>query len=205
MVRSGTRAAELVSFEDAVVSFFVDAADMLGVPKSVAAIYGICFASPEPLSFSDINDRLDISSGSISQGLRVLKEVGALKIANGGRAVEQKNGGSDEQSDGDSGAEKASADGISESQLVSISASQRATAHYEPDLELRNLVLRWIEKRLQGQLSAGRSRLQQIIASIPTDRNAGHETLQTRFESLQTWHDKAHSLLPIVKTFLKLT
>jgi len=53
---------------------------MLGVPKSVAAIYGICFASPEPLSFSDVRERLDISAGSISQGLRVLKEVGALKV-----------------------------------------------------------------------------------------------------------------------------
>ena len=61
------------------VSFFVDAADMLGVPKSVAAIYGICFASPEPLGFSEIQERLDISSGSISQGLRVLRNVGALK------------------------------------------------------------------------------------------------------------------------------
>jgi len=49
------------------------------VPKSVAAIYGICFASAEPLSFADIEQRLDVSAGSISQGLRILREVGALK------------------------------------------------------------------------------------------------------------------------------
>jgi len=61
------------------VDFFVDAADLLGVPKSVAAIYGIVFASPEPLSFADIESRLDISKGSVSQGLRVLREVGAVK------------------------------------------------------------------------------------------------------------------------------
>ena len=51
------------------VEFFVKAADLLGIPKSVAAIYGICFASPEPLSFADIEARLDISRGSISQGV----------------------------------------------------------------------------------------------------------------------------------------
>ena len=50
------------------------------MPKSVAAIYGICFASPEPLSFTEVQERLDLSSGSISQGLKVLREVGALKV-----------------------------------------------------------------------------------------------------------------------------
>ena len=78
MLRDG-RAPETVAFEGQVVDFFVDAADLLGVPKSVAAIYGIVFASPEPLSFAEIEARLDLSKGSISQGLRVLKEVGALK------------------------------------------------------------------------------------------------------------------------------
>jgi len=53
---------------------------MLGVPKSVAAIYGIVFASPDPLSFADIEARLDISKGSVSQGLRVLRETGALAV-----------------------------------------------------------------------------------------------------------------------------
>ena len=71
----------MVAFESAVVAYFVDAADILGVPKSVAAVYGICFATPEPLSFSEIDERLDISSGSISQGLRVLRDVGALRLA----------------------------------------------------------------------------------------------------------------------------
>lgn len=61
------------------VDFFVDAAELLGVPKSVAAIYGIVFASPAPLSFAEIESRLDISKGSVSQGLRLLREVGAVK------------------------------------------------------------------------------------------------------------------------------
>lgn len=76
----GSRDAAVVVFEAEVVSFFCDAADLLGVPKSVAAIYGVCFASAEPLSFVDLNERLDISMGSISQGVRVLRDVGALKV-----------------------------------------------------------------------------------------------------------------------------
>lgn len=73
------RPVDQVTFDAAVVDFFVDAAGLLGVPKSVAAIYGIVFASPEPLSFSDIESRLDISKGSISQGLRILRDIGAVK------------------------------------------------------------------------------------------------------------------------------
>ena len=73
------RPASVMEFEKAVVDFFVDAADLLGVPKSVAVLYGIVFASPSPLSFSDIEERVDLSKGSISQGLRVLREMGAIK------------------------------------------------------------------------------------------------------------------------------
>lgn len=81
LVRGGGRHADAVTLDREIVSFFVEAAGLLGIPKSLAAIYGICFASPDPLSFSDIQERLDISAGSISQGIRVLREVGALKVA----------------------------------------------------------------------------------------------------------------------------
>lgn len=80
LVKSQGRSPETVAFEREMVSFFVDAADMFGVPKSVAAIYGICFASANPLSFADISLRLDISQGSISQGLRVLRDMGTIRV-----------------------------------------------------------------------------------------------------------------------------
>lgn len=73
------RPEQMVAFEAGVVDFFVEAAAVLSVPKSVAAIYGILFASPLPLSFAEIEARLDLSKGSISQGLRGLREVGAIK------------------------------------------------------------------------------------------------------------------------------
>lgn len=79
LVLAADRPPGIVAFESSLVAFFVEAAELLGVPRSVAAIYGIVFASPVPLSFADIAARLDISNGSVSQGLRVLREVGALK------------------------------------------------------------------------------------------------------------------------------
>ena len=79
MVVAGARAPQTVAFESDVVDFFVSAAELLGVPKSLAAIYGIVFASPVPLSFADIGARLDLSKGSVSQGLRALREVGAIQ------------------------------------------------------------------------------------------------------------------------------
>lgn len=78
LVLPNGRPPEVVAFEVEVVSYFLDAADLLGVPKSLAAIYGLCFASPEPLSHADLKQRLDISTGSISQGIRFLAGIGAL-------------------------------------------------------------------------------------------------------------------------------
>ena len=62
----------LTPFEEQGISFFVEAAGLMGIPKSVAMIYGVLFGSSEPLSFSDIESKLDISKGSVSQGLRLL-------------------------------------------------------------------------------------------------------------------------------------
>jgi DNA-binding transcriptional regulator GbsR (MarR family) len=83
--RTSARPKCEIRFEREVVRFFVGTADVLGVPKSVAAIYGVIFAAPGPLSFADIERRLKISKGSISQGLRVLRQFGALKVINGER------------------------------------------------------------------------------------------------------------------------
>jgi DNA-binding HxlR family transcriptional regulator len=204
LVRREGRSAEVADFEEQVIGFFIEAADLIGAPKSVAAIYGVCFASPEPLSFSEISERLDISTGSISQGLRVLKEVGALKVADGNQKLT--NGQADTLKSEDTHAEQGRSDvSVSDFQNLNISRDVRGTRspRYEPDLELRKLVLRWIEHRLQAQLRSGSSRLEQLNRSIPKGTNA--KVLRERFGALQTWHDKSHALMPIVKTFLKLT
>lgn len=53
---------------------------VLGVPNSIGAIYGLLFASPQPLCFADIVERLGASKGSVSQGLAFLRQSGAVTI-----------------------------------------------------------------------------------------------------------------------------
>jgi DNA-binding transcriptional regulator GbsR (MarR family) len=165
LVRSEGRPREVVAFEEEVVAFFLDSANLLGVPKSLAAIYGICFASPEPLSFTEVQERLDLSSGSISQGLRILREVGALKV---------------------------------------VKTEMDSREFLTPDLELRKLIQHWLTERLQRQLTAGQGRLQTIEKTLPGGRTPSAKVLRARIKSLQGWHDKASSILPFVRTALKL-
>ncbi|HVZ64209.1 MAG TPA: MarR family transcriptional regulator [Opitutaceae bacterium] len=63
------------------VEFFSEAAQIFGVPPSVGQIYGLLYASPQPLSFTDIVARLGISKGSASQGLQMLRSLGAINAA----------------------------------------------------------------------------------------------------------------------------
>lgn len=68
-----------VEFQRECVAFFSDLVDVLGVPRSVGQIYGLLFASPVPLRFTDIAERLAISRGSASQGLHALRLLGAVR------------------------------------------------------------------------------------------------------------------------------
>lgn len=65
--------------ETEVIAIFVQMTQVLGVPRSLGEIYGLLFATPQPLAFQDIADRLKLSKGSVSQGLRFLRSVGAIK------------------------------------------------------------------------------------------------------------------------------
>lgn len=60
------------------VEFFGEVVQLFGVAPSVGQIYGLLYVSQEPLSFSDIFERLDISKGSVSQGLNLLRSIGAV-------------------------------------------------------------------------------------------------------------------------------
>lgn len=179
LVRSDGRNRELVAFETAVVSFFVDAAEILGIPKSVAAIYGICFASPEALTFSQIQERLDISSGSISQGLRVLREVGALKAT----VDDVTSAASDPE--------------------LPREAKRRDT--YEPDVELRKLVLHYLEQRVEKQLEGGKKRIRAIKLALPHHATADAKRLAARIRALEGWHTKSRALLPLIKGAFRFT
>ena len=75
---------ELDPLERQVVAVFVDGVRVLGLPRSIGEIYGLLFISETPLSLDDLVQRLHISKGSASQGLRMLKSLGAVREAEGG-------------------------------------------------------------------------------------------------------------------------
>ena len=166
VVRADGRLAEVVAFEESVIGFFTDAADMLGVPKSVAIIYGIVFASSEPLSFAQIEARLELSKGSISQGLRVLRSMGAIK---------------------------------------EVSKQSDRVELFTPDMEMRRLIQRFMEQRLQQQLDGGKTRLKTLQRTLPLPLRVDGDVLRGRLNQLQAWHDKARALIPVARTFLKLS
>jgi DNA-binding transcriptional regulator GbsR (MarR family) len=166
LVLPGDRPDEIVAFESEMVAFFVDAAELLGVPKSVAAIYGIVFASPAPLSFAEIEAKLDFSKGSVSQGLRALREIGAIR---------------------------------------EVSTTETRTELFAPDLEMRRLIQRFIEQRLDTQLEQGKKRLGGLKKTAKVFTTGNQKVISERLQKLQRWHDRTRALMPVVKTFLKLT
>ncbi|MBN1403940.1 MAG: hypothetical protein JW942_05680 [Opitutales bacterium] len=74
-----TPTEKLVEWENSMIETFASGGDTLGFPRSVSMIYGLLFCSRDPLSMEDVMQRLSISKGSASQGLRQLTTVGAVK------------------------------------------------------------------------------------------------------------------------------
>lgn len=72
--------ATLAEWEWATIELFVHAAQLIGIPKSMGQIYGLLFCSPKPLPMDAITEGLGISKGSASQGLRTLRQIGAVQI-----------------------------------------------------------------------------------------------------------------------------
>ena len=68
----------LVEWESAIIDLFLNAAQSFGLPKSLGQIYGLLFCKAESLSMNEIMELLNISKGSASQGLRALKQLGAV-------------------------------------------------------------------------------------------------------------------------------
>jgi len=68
----------LTRAQEEVISFFCDGVRVLGLPRSVGEIYGLLFISQEALPLDDLVERLGMSKGSASQGLKFLRNLGAI-------------------------------------------------------------------------------------------------------------------------------
>jgi DNA-binding transcriptional regulator GbsR (MarR family) len=77
---AGTSGGGLAPLEVEVIDLFVAASRLIGVPRSLGEIYGLLFISPGPLTLDALVERLKISKGSASQGLKTLRQIGAAKV-----------------------------------------------------------------------------------------------------------------------------
>jgi len=76
---SAGTATGLTPLEVEVVDLFVQLSRLLGQPPSLGEIYGLLFISPQPLAMDDLMERLRLSKGSASQGLKFLRNLGAVR------------------------------------------------------------------------------------------------------------------------------
>jgi DNA-binding transcriptional regulator GbsR (MarR family) len=73
-------ASGLQDLEVEAIEMFINFLRLIGLPKSVGEIYGLLFVAPRPMAMDDIMDRLGISLGAASQGLKLLRSFGAVRV-----------------------------------------------------------------------------------------------------------------------------
>jgi DNA-binding transcriptional regulator GbsR (MarR family) len=76
---SGSIHSRLQPVEIEIIHLFIQFAAALGQPRSVAEIYGLLFVSEKPLAMDTLIERLNMSKGSASQGLKYLQDLGAVR------------------------------------------------------------------------------------------------------------------------------
>jgi DNA-binding transcriptional regulator GbsR (MarR family) len=79
LAKTNGDASRLQPVEVEVIHLFVQFARALGQPRSIAEIYGVLFSSEKPLSMDALIERLNLSKGSASQGLKYLQDLGAVR------------------------------------------------------------------------------------------------------------------------------
>jgi len=70
----------LSALEVEAIEMFINFLRLIGLPKSVGEIYGLLFVAPRPMAMDEIMGRLDISLGAASQGLKLLRSFGAVRV-----------------------------------------------------------------------------------------------------------------------------
>jgi DNA-binding transcriptional regulator GbsR (MarR family) len=157
--------ADLAPAEREVLEFFVNLGRYLSLPRSVGEIYGLLFARAEKLTLDDLVSRLGMSKGSASQGLRMLRGVGAVRISH-------------------------------------LPGDRKD--YYEAEAELPELLRGFLRDQLAIKLEHADRRLDRLRSVIDDPRNGAPRGLSVRVERLQSWHNKARRIVPLLSTFLKI-
>jgi len=72
-------AERLSDLEVEAIDLFISFMKLIGLPKTVGEIYGLLFVAGSPINADQIMERLQISSGAASQGLKLLRSFGAVR------------------------------------------------------------------------------------------------------------------------------
>ncbi len=169
------------AFEQECVLFFQEIVQLFGVPKSVGQIYGLLYASPEALGFSEIMGRLEISKGSVSQGIQLLRSLGAIV-----------------ESDPASPSTSTSTSGLNGSGAAGQTRGPRV---YSPELSLRQLVTGVLRERIAPMAAPGTERvkrLKQLAAESP----ANEVFYLGRTKQLEGWRKRFNTVLPLLSALL---
>lgn len=173
--RGGLRARSVArEFELESARFFADVVQVFGVPKSVGLIYGILYGATTPLSFSDIVARLQISKGSASQGLQLLRTLGAITIVDAPPAAQ----------------------GCGAGQVISTHRE-----YFCPELSLRKLVTSVLRERA-GPISAGGNERIERLRQLAAEDRENRAFYRDRIRQLDTWRRILKSSLPVLATLL---
>lgn len=76
------KTCELSALEEEAIDYFVSFVQVFGLPRSIGQIYGLLFVSVAPRNMDDVVQSLGISKGSASQGLALLRSLGAVTACN---------------------------------------------------------------------------------------------------------------------------
>jgi DNA-binding transcriptional regulator GbsR (MarR family) len=161
-------------YESGLVDIFADLAELFGNPKSYGQIYGLLFASENALSMEEIARRLDISQGSISQGLRQLEAFGAI--------VKERNNGS---------RQALYTAKLEMKLLISGFLKERVIPRLE-STEAR-------VKALRTSLTTNPLKSQTQVSALSSSSLA---SARFRLDRVAKWHRSARTLLPIARKIL---
>ena len=162
-------------YESGLVNIFADLAELFGNPKSYGQIYGLLFASEVPMSMEEIAQRLDISQGSTSQGLRQLEAFGAV--------IKERNNGS---------RQALYTAKLEMKLLISGFLKERVI----PRLESTESRIKALRTSLNSQPSSLNS--SSALRSMPSALAAA----RFRLDRVAKWHRSARTILPIARKIL---
>lgn len=159
-----------------VIEVFVRLARIVGQPKSVGEIYGLLYINRQPLPMDEISRRLNLSKGSTSQGLRMLKSLGAVR--NNYQVGDRRDFYSAETS------LKKLVSGYIEDTLTPL------LANGEDRLQRLQILLDQTAQEHQES------------KTVSEEEAADQEFFTQRVGKLRKWHQRAHQLFPFIRKFL---